>query len=193
MKSSDKDLLDEEDFVLGNDTMQKGVKHLSGIIILWIGMVATILLGGFFDLKIQVSFTILIAVSLFSFYNSRVGSIVVLGLILTSVFGLFEFFVFHFSFNMKIFGLSVYLNLLMVLIAVIHYYSNRQFIDAFMLSIFALNQERETERNRSQVEMLKNTFNSMSLIELERMSKDESLRSEAIFAIKELIIEKTEN
>lgn len=106
------------------------------LILLWLGIAASILVGYFDHMAVWAATALLLLVSILTYFNAALGVKLTLVMLFLGVVNLIDFFPISYEVHSSI-GLD--LEFLMLGLAVLHYFLNRGVLSAFLSSPFRRN------------------------------------------------------
>ena len=124
MKGQDKAILDDHLAFKGEKIVQPKLVNWTSIIILWIGILYSIFNGLIYQNKFITGIVMLLITTIFCFSNFKLGVKVTLGIIIFGVLDLVDFF--PIKFNFEINGLGIGFDFVLVIIGIIHFFTNRE-------------------------------------------------------------------
>ena len=155
-------------------------------LLLWTGILLCLLEGYHYDPRILTALALLTAATVITYFRTEAGVLLTLPVIISGILGLAVFFPLQFTagFELGLFNLSF--DLLLILIAIVHFATNR--------STFLPVREEPTARQKERalrraVAAYKEQFAHMDLPELEYIAEDRRFLPAAVEAARELISE----
>ena len=155
-------------------------------LLLWTGILLCLLQGYHQDPRILTALALLTAATVITYFRAEAGVLLTLPVIISGILGLAVFFPQQFpaGFEMGLFNISF--DLLLILIAIVHFATNR----AIFLPTRSEPTPRQQERAlRRAVAAYKQQFSQMDLPELEYIAQDRRFLPAAVQAARELILE----
>ncbi|MGB3800677.1 MAG: hypothetical protein WA952_12755 [Lewinella sp.] len=153
-------------------------------ILLWIGMALCLLENNYSDARVLTALALLIVATAITYYRSEAGALITLPVIISGVLGLAIFFPVQFSAGIELGLFNLNFDLLLILIAVIHFVTNRQAFLPVRSEPTPRQQQRELRRA---IAIYKQQFAHMDLPELEYIAEDRRFLPAAVEAARQLI------
>lgn len=162
------------------------------IFILWVGLSYSIASGLANDIKVIFAIILLIIATSLTHFNYVLGVKVTLGIIIIGVFNLVDFFHIKYSIGFGINETDLGLELILLTVGVIHYFTNQSTLYTYLKSAIQVEQSEEQIKGaqRSEINSFKRRFANKGIQELEHIISNDKLLPEAKTAAKELIEEK---
>ncbi|WP_116108745.1 hypothetical protein [Lewinella sp. IMCC34191] len=153
-------------------------------ILLWIGIFLCLFESNFTDPRVLTALALLSVATAITYYRSEAGALLTLPVIIAGVLGLAVFFPVQFSAGVELGLFNLNFDLLLILIAVVHFLTNRQAFLPVRKEPTPRQQQRELRRA---IAIYKQQFAHMDLPELEYIAEDRRFIPAAVEAARELI------
>ncbi|MEL6867781.1 MAG: hypothetical protein AAFP19_25370 [Bacteroidota bacterium] len=183
----EKDLLDDDLFLQPTKKALPKIVNWTSLILLWLGIGYTTSFSIIDDAQLFLAMSLLCTSALVSYFNFSWGSKLTLGVIVLGILNLVDFFpvklTFHFGFPVEI---------ILLTIGIVHYFTNRSFLDPMFRALFhrIFSREEVKAMDRSRIEGFKERFSERPTLELKQLADNPRLVPEAIEAVRELIKER---
>lgn len=187
------------DEILDNDVISKKknpaqltFKNWISLLILWFGIFNCAFYHLIMDLQVLIAAILLLIATIISYLNFKLGVKLSMGLILIGALSLVQFFPHQFQIGFYILGIPIQFELLLFIIGIVHYRTNRPVLSEFLKSLFGNFKIKEDKNKIREAKILsfKSKFLNKEIRELESIINNENFVPEAIQAAKELIQEK---
>lgn len=184
-----KDQILDDEFIKNQPGRPKSkLMNWSATLFLWAGILACITNQLYLDWQVLLAGILLGITTIISYLNFPRGVRMTFGLILIGLFGGLTFFPIEFGFSIGF--LSV--NIMLLIVALVHYYTNKAQLSVFLKGIFSptIPEEEVIAIGRSKIDGFKKRFARKDLSELTAITQNSKLLPEAIQAAEELLEER---
>ncbi len=182
------ELLDDDFILKDNKEPEPSIYNWLAIIILWIGMGLNLKNGLITDVQVIIAGALLIAASILTFKNFKLGVKLTFFIILIGIFSFVDFFPNKYELIIGI----IKFELILLLIGIIHYFSNKKLLKPYLKNLIysPATEEEKQKDNDSRVKGFKTRFSDRSNDELEGIISNKLLVQEAIQAAREILEER---
>lgn len=164
------------------------------ICLLWLGIFLCFMLGAFFSVKIVIAFILLTITTYLHFSSRENESKLTLVILLLYLFGLIHFYPIQYSIGIIIWGITLSIDLIALIILIFHIIFNRDILSPFFKKVIyrKISKEESESIERTKINGFKNRFGRKTNSELQTIVHNRLLVPEAIKAAVELIQEREE-
>lgn len=184
-----------DELAISKNKSQPTSLNWTSIIILWIGIVLCFFSGIISDIQVILGIILLSLSTLITYYKYELGTKITFGIIVLGVLSIVKFFPSSYSIGFGIGDYGVSFEILIILIGIIHFITNRTILSKFLKETFNrdASEEEIQLKERRKIDGYKNRFSRKSIDELQEVLNNKLLLPEAIKAAEELIDEKEIN
>ena len=165
--------------------------NYSAIILLWLGIGASLLLGWGTEMRVILASLLLGVATTICYTNFKLGVKITLAVILLGILNIVQFFPIRlflsFGFGFEDYGIQLGLEFVSLIVGIIHILTNREEFLKFLKTLVNKEAAVLSSERQSKVEKFKRRYSNKSPEELEQIIQNTSMMPEAIQAAKELL------